>query len=82
MEEAIFITGEESVKAVETLASLYLWRLNAQMCALGFRTRQGMTVKAFNAQYGQKARKWTDVAQAANDLLQAHRQNMGIAPKS
>lgn len=75
----IVITGDKAISDVTKLAQLRYWSLTAHMKALGFTPRQGWTIKAFNAQYGQSARTWTQVSDLAQGLLEQIRTELGIS---
>lgn len=65
-DKTIVITGEQNIKAVQAMARARFWRLTAQSVALGFKPRKGFTIRAFNAEYGQKAKTWADVVELTN----------------
>jgi hypothetical protein len=63
------IAGREDIAAIQRIAQLHYWRHTAQFKAKGFTPRRGWTVKRFNADHGQAARNWADVAIMADKLL-------------
>lgn len=65
----IVITGVENMRAVQAMRLLRYWKLQAEAHARGFRVPQSMTIKGFNAAYGQKAKTWTDVAAACVKMI-------------
>lgn len=69
MNETIVVSGEKDVQEVRKLSRLYYWRTSARLYPLGFRPRQGYTIRAFNAEYDKQCKRWSDVEKAATAML-------------
>jgi hypothetical protein len=63
------IAGREDIAAIRRIAQLHYWRHTAQFKVKGFTPRRGWTIKRFNADHGQKAKRWSDVEIMAGKLL-------------
>lgn len=67
----IVISGEQNVAAVQAIARLHYWRTTGYMRQYGFQPRRGWTIRAFNAQYAQKCKTWTDVVNVTSAMIAA-----------
>jgi hypothetical protein len=62
------ITGEENVKAAQSLAQLHYWRMQANM-KLKFGMRPKWTIRMFNDMYGVQAKSWQDILNATDETI-------------
>lgn len=66
------ISGEENVRAAQSVAQLHYWRMQANM-KLKFQMRPRWTLAMFTEMYGVKPRNWQDVFNMADAAIKDHR---------